>query len=386
MLFEIPQSEFDERIGRIQEELARRELDALLTHANEAEPQNVRYLADYWPAFESAGVLVPVEGDPILIIGPECYTYAKSRSKIAKIRRVLCYRESSEPEYPGVELATLEDLLDEVSGGRGVKRLGIVGYSIMTVPIHEAIKEAMVGGEVVRADDIVIEMRKIKSENELKLLREAYRLSQIGLDTIVNSIKPDMTELQVKAIALEAMMRGGAEAEGFPFWILFGSHTSQAISRPTNRKLKQGELVQINVGARFGGYSSSIGRGLVIGQASDDVKRLVNAAAEIERAVIDAMAAGVVAKDVDAVLTQTAANLGYREWLLYGPCHGTGLMECEHPWIESISNWRLQENMVFSVDVFLGSAFMGIRIEDGVRVIHGGVEQLSVCERGLIEI
>lgn len=386
MMLEIPRSEFEERIRRIQKELAQRGLDALITHADEAEPQNVRYLADYWPAFETAGVIVPVEGEPILIIGPESYTYAKSRSKIEKIRRVLVYRESSEPEYPGERLTSFEELFDEVSGGRGIRRLGIVGYSIMPVPIYEGIRKAMRDGEVVRADDILIKMRMIKSDNELALHREAYRLSKIGFEAVLENIKPGMTEIQVKSIALNAMLQAGAETEGFPMWCIAGPNTNQAISRPTHRRIQEGELVQVQVGARVGGYSSSIGRPLVLGKASDDIKRFIKAGLEAELAAIKAMKAGVVAREVDKVFRETVRGLGYGDWILYGPCHGTGLMECEHPWIESNSDWPLQENMVFSVDIFLRSDTMGLRIEDGVRVTKDGVEELSNYRRELIEI
>lgn len=63
MITEIPKSEFQDRVVRVQAGLAKRGLDALLTFGNESEPAFVRYLCDYWPAFETAGVLVPVEGD-----------------------------------------------------------------------------------------------------------------------------------------------------------------------------------------------------------------------------------------------------------------------------------------------------------------------------------
>ena len=101
---EIPEWEFKERIKRLQRELEARNLDVVLIYSNEAEFANVRYLADYWPAFESAGVVVPVDGEAILLVGPESDEYAKDRSKIKKIMKLLEYRESAEPEYPRVEV------------------------------------------------------------------------------------------------------------------------------------------------------------------------------------------------------------------------------------------------------------------------------------------
>ena len=80
----VPEDEFRQRLEKAREGVNRRGLDALLVHSNEVEFANVRYLSDYWPAFESAGVLIPKEGEAILIIGPESETNARDRSKISK--------------------------------------------------------------------------------------------------------------------------------------------------------------------------------------------------------------------------------------------------------------------------------------------------------------
>ena len=275
MITEIPISEFQERIRRVQGELARRGLDALLTFGSEAEPQFVRYLADHWPAFESAAVLIPVEGEAMLLIGPESLTYAQVRSKIPKIRQILEYRESSEPEYPGKALDTFTSVFDEVSGGKGVRRLGIVGLPITPVPVYEGIRNAMAGGEIVRADDILIQMRMVKSANELALLREAFRISEKAVEAVLDRIKPGMMEVEVVGIAQEVMYRHGAEYEGHPLYVLSGRNSANAIGRPTLKKLIEGEVIQLNIGARFGGYSSSVGRPVVLGHLSDDVRGLL---------------------------------------------------------------------------------------------------------------
>ena len=65
MRIKIPDEEFKDRVIRTQEQMKKEELDFLLCYGNEAEPQFVRYYADYWPSFESAGVLIPAEGEEI---------------------------------------------------------------------------------------------------------------------------------------------------------------------------------------------------------------------------------------------------------------------------------------------------------------------------------
>ncbi len=386
MITEIPKSEFQERIKRIQKELAARGLDALLTFSSEGEPAFVRYLSDYWPAFETASVLVPVEGDPILIIGPESLTYAQSRSKIENIRQILEYRESSEPEYPGVSLDTFPGVFDEVSGGRGVKRLGVAGYAVAVAPVYEALKKAMADGELTRADDILVEMRKVKSENELELMRQAFRISEQATEAVLNNIKPGLTELQVVGIAQEVMYRNGAEYEGHPIYVLSGRHSANAIGRPTHKKLVEGEIVQLNIGARVGGYSSSVGRPICLGHMPDDIRTFLQMGLDAAHKTMEIVRAGVVARDVALQIEEFITEGGYGDCLLYGPCHGIGLMECEHPWIETNSEYELLENYTFQVDSFLYTPDYGARWEDGIRVTKEGVEQFSTYRRELIII
>jgi Xaa-Pro aminopeptidase len=386
MVTEIPRSEFKERASRVQTELAKRGLDALLTFGNEAEPAFIRYLCDYWPAFETAGVLVPVEGDPLLLIGPESLTYAQSRSKIDQIRQILEYRESAEPEYPGKALDTFTSVLDEVSAGKGVKRLGIVGYPVTTVPVYEGMRAAMAGGEIVRADDILIDLRKVKSENELALLREAFRISEQAVEAVLRDIRPGMAEVQVVGIAQEAIYRLGAEYEGHPLYVLSGRNSANAIGRPTHKKLEEGEIIQLNIGARLGGYSSSVGRPIVLGGMSDEVRDFLQIGLDAANKTIDIMRAGVPARDVALTVQEYITGRGYGDYILYGPCHGLGLMECEHPWIETNSDYLLQENYTFQVDSFLHTHEYGARWEDGVRVTADGVEEFSTYRRELIVI
>lgn len=386
MITEIPKSEFQERIQRVQQQLAARGLDALLTFGHEAEPQYVRYLSDYWPAFETASVLVPVEGDPTLIIGPESLTYARGRSKIERIRQMLEYRESSEPEYPGVPLDTFQSIFDEASGGKGIRTLGIAGYTVAVAPVYTALQQAMAGGQLVRADDILIEMRKLKSPNELALMRRAFRIAEQALEAVLQHIKPGMAETEVVGIAQEVIYRNGAEYEGHPMYVMSGPNTVFAIGRPSARRLGQGEVIQLDIGARLGGYASSVGRAICLGQMPAEVRGLLQMALDAENKTIELMHAGAHAGQIARQVQEFVSARGYGHALLYGPCHGIGLMECEHPWMETSSEYLLQENYTFQVDSFLHTEAFGCRFEDGVRVTREGVEQFSSYRRELIVV
>ena len=72
--------------------------------------------------------------------------------------------------------------------------------------------------------------------------------------------------------------------------------------------------------------------------------------------------------------------------MLYGPCHGIGMMEVERPWMESTSDYLLDENMTFQVDTFFSDKDFGLRWENGVRITSTGVEKLSSRYMKLVEL
>jgi Xaa-Pro aminopeptidase len=375
----LPVSEFAERISRVQNAMRAEKLDIVVTFGDEAEPQYVRYFSDYWPSFETAGVFIPRIGDPCLLIGPESLTFSRSCSKLKNIKRLKDFRESSEPEYPGEVLTTLEDLFRDVIDNGSFRRVGLVGYPLMPAPIYASIRDAaqQFSCDVVRVENLVIEMKQIKSENEVELMRNAAKISEKALAALLGLIKPGMTEIQVVGEAHKLIRDFGAESEAYPLWCSTGSNSVQAISRPTHKKIEKGELVQLQIGARLGGYASSIGRPLVFGSASSELKRFIQTGLEAHRVVVANLKAGTPANLVDAAYRHFLKNKDAEHLILYGPCHGTGLMEGEHPWIEKNSNFLLEQNMTFCVDNFLRTEEYGLRWEDVVRITTDGVEEFT---------
>lgn len=368
----IPDSEFRERANRLQKLMARDGIDILLAFGNEAEPQFARYLCDYWPSFETTGVLLAQEGEPILLIGPESLTFAKDRSRVPQIRRLAAFRESSNPEYPGEKLETFAEVIAEL-GVKAPKKFAIAGYNLIPYVTRQELEESLTSfGEVktVRGDEIMMELRMVKSENELACLRHAGQITAQAFRDTLEKIEPGMTELQVRGIACESLYRNGAENESYPIWILSGDGGNQAISRARQKVVANNEIVMLQIGARYEGYASTIGRPVIFGTVDDEYVRALQAGYEAHDIICRELYAGNNAGNVASAYFAHMEKAGFREWLLYGPCHGTGLMEGEPPWIESNSDYILKENMTYCVDIFMGNnrTGRGFRVEDSVRV------------------
>ena len=373
----ITTSEFKTRIQRFQANLRKAGLDAALVHGNEADFANVRYLTEYWPTFEAAAVFVPARGKPVLIIGPESLTYAEGRSVVPDILKMVEYRESAEPQYPGIPVASYRDVVKRAMPGLKLKKLGIVSWSITTLPVWTRLKEDLPGVQFIKADDTLINLRIAKSTAEVALMKRAFQISEAAIDAILGEIKPGMTELQVVGIAQREIYKRGGEYEGHALYCFCGPRTNNAICRPTHNTIKRNEMIQLNIGARVGSYSSSVGLPFSIGKLPARKQDLLAFGLEAHVKTMDLMRAGKPAAAVVSEYETWVKARGYGRFMLYGPCHGIGMMEVERPWMESTSTYDLQENMTFQVDTFFYDHDFGLRWENGVRVKKGGVERLS---------
>ncbi|MFO7974187.1 MAG: Xaa-Pro peptidase family protein [Candidatus Hydrogenedentota bacterium] len=382
----IAKAEYEERMKKFQKNIRQAGLDAALVHSNEADFANVRYLTEYWPTFESAGVFVPAKGTPVLIIGPESEAYAQGRSVIPNIAMMVEYRESADPEYPGIPVAHFPDVVRMAMGRRKLKKLGLVGFSIMPLPVYFSLKRELRGVKLVKADETLTSLRVDKTPSEIRLMKQAYKISEQAIAAILNEIEPGMTELQVIGIAQREIYRNGGEYEGHPLYCFSGRGTKHAISRPTHKKIKRNEIIQLNIGARVGGYSSSVGLPCSIGKLPARKKRLVEFGLEAHLKTAELMRAGKPAAEVVREYEEFVEERGFKEYMLYGPCHGIGMMEVERPWMESTSNYKLQENMTFQVDTFFQDRDFGLRWENGVRVTKTGVAKLSKEFQRMVEL
>ncbi|MGW8181679.1 MAG: aminopeptidase P family N-terminal domain-containing protein, partial [bacterium] len=121
-------TEFSERIHRIQDALANKQLEGLMVYGDEYRRENLRYVSNFWPIFERAACLIPRVGDPILVSAPEGEQYARETcpwSDLRNIKEFACVSVPEEIDYPLAEFSTLaESLQDSLQGGR---RLGLVG-------------------------------------------------------------------------------------------------------------------------------------------------------------------------------------------------------------------------------------------------------------------
>jgi Xaa-Pro aminopeptidase len=296
------------------------------------------------------------------------------------IQNIFClmeYRESADPAYPEFQASKYTDVFRSIGVTGQRLKIGVAGYLVSNPVQLAGLKECYPDCEIVRADDIMIALRSIKSENEIACIREGLRITEIATQEVIRHIRPGMTELQLVGIAQKAIYENGAEYEGLPMYVFSEQSTRHAISRSTYREIQKGDIVQLNLSAKVDGYSPSIGMPISMGKLTGRKREIVEFGLEAHRWTYDQLRAGVLSADVAKNYIELFKQRGYYNCYLYGPCHGTGLIEVEAPWMESISNYHLAESMTFQVDTFVSAEEFGIRWETGVAIRKDHAELLS---------
>ncbi|NLG57862.1 MAG: aminopeptidase P family protein [Clostridiales bacterium] len=382
----IPKNEYLERVQRAAAILRREGLDALIVNSNEADYANARYFSGFWPLFERAGVAISAAGDAALLCGPESRHFAGDRSRLDKLFVLMEYRESADPAYPELVPDTFHDVFKAI-GVTGKKlRIGVASYLDTSVITMEGIKAAFPEAEIVRADKIMVELRLIKSANEIACLREGYRIADLATQQVIKEIRPGMTELQAVGIAQRVIYENGAEYEGLPMYVFSEASTRHAISRSSYRKFEKGDIVQLNLSAKIDGYSAAIGYPIVLGKLEGKRRDVVLFGLEAHNWTEKQIRPGAAASDVAKGYYQFFKDNGYEENFVYGPMHGTGLIEVEAPWVETSSDYNFAPNMTFQVDSYISTDTFGVRWEKGIAVTETGYEVLSAPIGKLYEL
>ena len=383
----IPDSEYQERIKKAAALVRERGLDVMLVASTESDYANARYFSGFWPLFERAGVAISATGEAALLVGPESAVFGKDWSKIEKVFVLREFRESADPSYPELTASTFNDVFKSI-GVKGENiRIGLGSYVECTLPIFEGLKDSYPKAEIVKCNDIMVALRQIKSENELACIREGFRIIELATDEVIKNLKPGVTELQMVGVAQRVIYENGAEYEGLPMYVFSEESTRHAISRSRYREIGKNDIVQLNLSAKIDGYSPSIGLPVCMGKLEGERRDLVEFCRKMHHWTEEQLKAGVYADDVAKKFLELYKEAGYEKNYVYGPCHGTGMIEVEAPWMETSTHYPLEENMTFQIDTFISGPTFGCRWEKGVAIKKDGCESYTdYLKRDIVEL
>ena len=379
----IPVEEFKERVARAAKLVAEKGLDVLVVNGSEADYADTRYFSNFWPVFERVGVAIAANGNYTLMVGPESQVFAGDFSWMDKIAVVYQYRESANPAYPELKSESFKDVFTKMGiTGENIK-IGVAAKLNTNCVQFEGIRESYPKAEIVWADDIMLALRRVKSVNEIACIREAARITDLATKAVMAELKPGKTELELVGVAQKCIYENGAEYEGLPMYCFAEKSTRHAISRSSYKVIQEGDIVQLNLSAKICGYSPSIGLPVCCGKLSPEKRELVQFGLDAHYWTEEHLKPGILASEVAKGFVKFYEEHGRRANYFYGPCHGTGLIEVEAPWMETISDYELQPNMTFQIDTFVTSPTFGLRWEKPIAITKDGCQNLAPAQIGV---
>lgn len=352
-----------ERLRRLRRELDRRGLDAYLS------TNSVRYLTG-----TTAGkfVIVPLNGKPLLICSRLEFPQARRESWIRDVRAFSSWKaplRRGEQVYFRKPWGLIAECLEE----RGVRS---IGFDFLRSGWLRKVRGAY-GASYRELPEIMLELRKIKSRQELAWLRRSAKLAMKGMRCAAELIEAGRSELEIAAEAEYAMRMAGSEGTAFPIIVASGRNSWLPHAAATRKKLRRGELVVVDLGARYEGYASDMTRTFALEPTRSQAK-LLQLVKRAQRAALAKVRAGAKAKAVDAVARKVVARAGYAKFSPHGTGHGVGLDVHELPNLAPTSKDILSKGMVLTVEpgVYIPKVG-GARWEDMVLVKAGGYKLLT---------
>lgn len=388
----IPKEEFIDRQKRVQEMMRDNEIDLLITYSDDGAvfgQEHARWLFDYQTHFEPTCILIPRVGEPVLMTGveSEAFIYASSHCKNVSVVDEFVYPDH---EFPFANIVKLEDQIKDVikNSDSEINKIGFAGASKMPYRLFNRFKEYFGSITLVNVDDLMMQLRAVKSKNEIKVMEHAYYIAEKGVEAAIEMIAEGKTEREIAAAAEHVMRNLGSEGMGIDTIVASGkAHTYPVIARTTFRQIEKDDLVLLTIAPRYEGYHSAIGRPIIVGKAEKEVEHAISTAIAAQNEAKSLLKPGIEGYKVDQAMRKVAEDAGLAKHVIYSGVHSIGICEFEPPIMKSTYTDVLKEDMIFAIDIPLFfNSWGGLRYEDGYHVTNSGARPLQTLESKIIKV
>ncbi|MFO7275030.1 MAG: Xaa-Pro peptidase family protein [Bacillota bacterium] len=351
------------RLQRLRAQMEERGIDAVLI----AKPHNRAYLSGFTG---SAGLLL-ITGDRAALITD--FRYVEQAAAQA-------------PDFEVVRMeSTNQAALARLVEQWGIKRIGFEG-DFLTVDDLQAYQEAVAGCEWRSVSGLVEQLRLIKDETEIALMRRAAEIADEAFAQILPLIKPGVRERDLATELEYRMKKLGAQGVAFETIVASGVRSSLPHGVASDKALEVGDLVTFDFGALYQGYCSDMTRTVVLGEPTDKQREIYGIVLEAQKRGVAACRPGITGKDLDDVCRSYIAEKGYGEYFGHGTGHGVGRFIHEGPRVSQRGgDVVLQPGMVITVEpgIYL-PGWGGVRIEDMLLVTESGAESFTRSPKELL--
>ena len=313
--------EFERRHRKIRELMQLRGVDCLVITGDSGgfgfAAADIRYVSGLPAAVHNDGpyIVFPFSGEPVGCVGSS-FAAEWSRKTCPFPMKAVSFKKGTRiRDYPTDVIARIKELDLEMG------TIGIVTMRVMPAYAYVAMQRELPGANLVSAGDILLEARMLKSEEEMAFIRKSAVAADRGLEAIVATARPGITEAELVAACDAAMIEAGSERGNF---ILLGSGDwstyEGTISGGTRRKLRKGDVILTEITGNCQGYYTQLCCPIVLGpRIPDGLKKRDEIHRAMYSAAREALRAGNTVSMVDGKAAQAAARLGgdfRRAWAL----------------------------------------------------------------------
>ncbi|HSX19187.1 MAG TPA: Xaa-Pro peptidase family protein [Candidatus Saccharimonadales bacterium] len=242
------------------------------------------------------------------------------------------------------------------------------------------------GLTLVPCENLIENMRMIKTQDEIEKIEKAQLISQKAFDEIIKTIKAGQTEEEISERLKTIIRKLGGEGLAFESIIASGPNSGVPHHITGKRKIKNGDILLFDFGAKFQNYHADLSRTVFVGKAKDEHKNIFWHVQKAQAKALKQIKTKTKTNEAFNFANNHFVDLKLEEFFTHGLGHGIGLEIHEPPYLRATTNEPLLENMVFSIEPGLYFDWGGVRIEDLVVIKNGRAKVLGKTQDEIIEI
>ena len=314
---------------------------------------------------------------------------------ISQERRVIVtdfrYTEQAEKQAPGFEVRMTDKdrKADQIVAGlvsEGHITDLRVETNYLSVDRFEALRAAI--GEEVSCrplDEMPQKLRQVKTPTEILAIRKACDITSEAFDAILPKIREGITEKELQIELDFTMFRLGADELAFSTIVASGENGSLPHAIPGPRKIRSGDMITMDFGAKVGHYCADMTRTVALGKPSEEMRKIYDTVLRAQTMCEDALCAGKNCFEIDKLARDYIDARGYAGRFGHGLGHSVGIDIHEEPRLSTACHDVLKAGVVITVEPGIYVPGLGgVRIEDTCLVRENGCVPLTTADKHLI--
>ncbi|MEE8575870.1 MAG: Xaa-Pro peptidase family protein, partial [candidate division Zixibacteria bacterium] len=231
--------------------------------------------------------------------------------------------------------------------------------------LYRKVSSRIPGVSIENSSRFIESMRMVKSSDEIKAVEKAIDVTYYGITDLLARLVPGLTEYQLDGILEESFKRQGSQHMAFSPIVGAGKETTILHYETRDHVVKAGQLLLLDVGAKWDGYCADISRTFPVdGKFTPEQAKIYDIVYRAQQAGIAAVKPGATIRDVDDAARGVIRAAGYGEAFIHGTSHHLGLD------VHDVSDGSLplKPGMIITVEpgIYLTELEIGVRIEDDV--------------------